>query len=401
MPLSIGTASVISFASSVLGYLLIIIVVRSYPKDTAAVYLYSVALAMLATLVLDFAMDQCGSHYARTRDVRIEDVWSTITKYKIGLFLALVPVALVIGARAETTMPVAVMGLMIPAFYLGPIFEYREANVSYAALLLVEKTVLLSLVFVASNYSSDITWLFVAHTLASSLSFVLQVFSARSQSSVGRMETFNFASYVSAYGAVYLILLCQMAYGNISRLMIESKAGAIVFAQVTLVLQLVNVSVVVQNQVDRHARPEIARLVSERNDVAFQSLIKMYLVYLAIVLVVCCVGVIFADRVVVSLFGNEWVDIAPALRVGLLLVLSVAFMRLIDMLSVAAGLSKINLTVNAFSIAFLLGGIFLLPPQTAAVYISFIVGCQAVHVVVMGCFLRHRINMIFRLLARP
>lgn len=401
MPLSIGTASVISFASSVLGYLLIIIVVRSYPKEAAAVYLYSIALAMLATLVLDFAVDQCGSHYARTRDVPIEEIWSTIIKYKIGLVFILAPLALFIGSRAEATIPVAAMGLMIPAFYLGPIFEYREVNVSYAALLLVEKTVLLSLVFVATKYSSDITWLFVAHIFASSLSLALQVFYARSLSSGGRAGAFDFTGYVSAYGAVYLTLLCQVAYGNISRLFIESKAGAIVFAQVTLVLQLVNVSVVVQNQVDRHARPQIARVVSERNEVAFNSLIKMYLVYLAIVLVVCCIGVMFADRVVVSLFGSEWVDISPALKVGLLLVLSIALMRLIDILSVAARLSKINLTVNAVSIAMLLGGIFLSPPQTAAVYISSIVSCQAVHVVIMGWLLRQRINIIFGGLARP
>jgi O-antigen/teichoic acid export membrane protein len=127
----------------------------------------------------------------------------------------------------------------------------------------------------------------------------------------------------------------------------------------------------------------------------------MYLVYLSVALVFCCVGFMFADRVVVFLFGNEWVDIAPALKVGLLLVLSIALMRLLDMLSVAVGFSKINLTVNAVSVAMLLGGIFLSPPQTAAAYVSFIVICQAVHVVVMGWFLRHRINIIFGDPARP
>jgi hypothetical protein len=67
-------------------------------------------------------------------------------------------------------------------------------------------------------------------------------------------------------------------------------------------------------------------------------------------------------------------------------------MRLIDILSVATGLTRVNLAANITAALVLIFAITVLPPQTSTFYIGLIFACQAMQVLVSGLIVSGRLR---------
>ncbi len=372
------------------------LIVRHYQQDAVAGYLHVVAIAMAATLVIDFAFEQCSVHYSKVTNSRVIDLWRMAARLKVIMLSIIAVLAFLMLSSTEETL-LNVFFLMIPAFYLGPVFESQGMNIEYACIQLAEKILLVALVGTAVWLGGGMSFVFLAHLVSSGASFLAQryylgEFSSTRGASQLPQSLSPHRVYFEAYFPVYLVLLAQLAYGNISRLFIEEKAGALVFAQVTLVLQVINVMAVFQGQMDRHIRPQAMAAVTDRARHTLETALGFYRRYLALLIVVGFITAWVAPEVIWVLFGDKWRDAAPALRVGALLMLSVACMRLIDILSVATGLTRVNLAANITAALVLIFAITVLPPQTSTFYIGLIFACQAMQVLVSGLIVSGRLR---------
>ena len=378
--------------ASVLSYLLIILVVRIYSKEDVSYYLYVVAWGLLLTLILDLAAEQSLVHYSKSKNIDIFRLWKKLCAYKaIFLFAALILSSLW-EAYSGNEIPQMVAFMMIPAFYMGPVFEYHGLNTKYARILFIEKFIFFILTVILSQIIKDIKLVIYAYFLISCLTLCTQVFVTRPF--IGHKTPsvkINIFQYACLYLPVYLIIISQLVYGNISRLIIDAKMGAIAFAAITLSLQVVNAISIVQSQVDRHIRPAIIQAIGIHDRNALAVIIKHYLLfYLCPVALGCILMSSFSSAVITILFGPNWTEAGDALRYASPLIFTISCMRLIDILVVPLHAARMNLFVNVTSGALLFGLLWFNPSSSLESYVLLIVVCQATHVAFMSTYVYAR-----------
>jgi O-antigen/teichoic acid export membrane protein len=389
---SIAKSGVYSVGAALVGYLVTVLVARNFAENDVARYLYWVAVGALLVQFLDVASDQCAVHFARFRNKSIESVWRLLAGFKIRLLLVAMVLVIFYEWLASVELPKLALLLLVPAFYLGPVYEYRGENLNYAKVLFAERTTLLAAACLFVFVGVAIEWVVLSVFFISACSVVFQY----RRCFVGTVENDDrnsgeLARYVTSYGPVYLVLASQLAYGNISRLIIDSKLGAIAFASLTLALQVVNSASMIQGQIDRHVRPEIVKSVVEGNHNEALRIIKNYIVWYVVPLAVGSVFLgIFAQEIVNVLYGPRWDAAADALLYSSPLLISVAGMRLIDIIAVALNVSRVNMLVNFMAGLGLLTILWLGPLGTLVGYVSAIVAVQFLQVGVMTVYVYRR-----------
>jgi O-antigen/teichoic acid export membrane protein len=385
---SIAQSGTFSIGGSIASYLVTILVARNFSQDEVALYLYLVAVGALVVQFLDVAADQCAVHFARVREKSIVSVWRLLAAFKFRLLLVLLMLLAICEWLARAELPSLMLLLIVPAFYLGPIYEYRGENRNYAKLMFIERICLLAAGFFCVYLGVGIEWILVSVFLISVYSFLYQY----RRCLVGGPEKADgdgreLLRYLADYFPVYLVLASQLAYGNFSRLIIESKLGAIYFASVTLALQVVNSASMIQGQIDRHVRSETMRLVADDDWSGVLSIIKKYLIFYVTPLTVASIVLgAFAEEVVSLLYGARWGAAGDALLCASPLLVSVAGMRLIDILAVALGIGRVNLSVNVAAGCGLLATLWFAPSEALVDYVLAIVAFQFLQVGVMAFY---------------
>lgn len=378
--------------ASVLSYLLIIYIVRIYAKEDVSYYLYVVAWGLLLTLILDLAGEQSLVHYSKSKKIDIFILWKKISIYKFIILSISLSLSFLLEIYGGYDIPQLVVFMMVPAFYMAPVFEYNGINTKYAKILFIEKFAFFLLVIALSSLTKDIIIVFYAYFIVSFLAITAQLFAImpfiEKKNSNAKLDIFE---YTHIYLPVYLIIISQLVYGNISRLIVEAKLGAIAFAAITLALQVVNAISIVQSQVDRHIRPPIIQAIDIRNRDALGLIVRHYfLFYLAPIAGGCILMSSYSNEIVAVLFGSKWSEAGHALRYASPLIFTIACMRFIDILVVPLNAARTNLLVNLVSGTLLFALLWINPSKSLESYVLLIVLCQATHVAFMSTYVYGR-----------
>jgi O-antigen/teichoic acid export membrane protein len=385
---SIIRSSLFSGLASVSSYLLLVVLARADSPQIFASFSYAVVCGLLLVLAIDCAADQCASQLMLTSGVSDVDAFRSI--YALKAILASVLFALVIAVNLAGTsvkVPYATLLFVVPAFYLGPLFELRGKNLQYAVLLATERLVLLvACTAYVSLFRFDIG-VYVIHLLVSCASLLIQF--RLIGATVGSVTGWRMGlarEYAIRYWPVYLSLFAQATYGHVSRLIIEARRGLLVFASVSLALQTLNALSIVQSQVDRHFRPAINRAAAVRDLREGKALFIRYLCwYVAPLCAAAIVIAASADRLVVTLFGVRWAAVAGPMRTLAPLIVTVPLLRFLEMAVVAVHAQRVSLAINVFVAGMLFAWLAVVSvDRPLPEYLFGIVVTQGLHVAIIA-----------------
>lgn len=390
---SLIKSSSFSTLTSIFAYGLTIVLARNESQLAFAELTYSIAWALIFTQIIDLASTQCLTHFKISSEERLDRIVANILVAKLAT-LGIV-LLIIVGARFSDRLniPSATVFFLVPAFYLGPVFELRSQNVLFAKILFAEKAVLLLFCFLYLKFLPIDRVVYIAYFVVGLASLATQFFASGIRlPRTGRPDSALLIRYGRMYWSIYLTLASQVAYGHVSRVVIEAKLGMLAFAAVSLALQIVNASKIVQLQVDRHLRPKVAEYVLASNKVAVRTLtINYILLYLIPLAAGCSVLYLFAEEIVSILFGSKWAVAGAYLRYLSPLIMTVAVLRYLDMYVVALEYGRANLVVNLFSAAVLISVLLLIRnDQDVSVYLLAIVAVQTMHVAMVALYFLYR-----------
>lgn len=388
---AIARSSAFSGIASIASYLLLILLARADSPEAFAEFSYAVVCGLIIVMIIDCAADQCGSNYLYTSGLSEPDAVASIFGLK-ALLASLVVGFIVCANEADVgfAVPYSALAFVVPAFYLGPLFELRGKNLQYAAFIACEKLALLGICAVYVKIYGFGAGVYVAYLAVSVVSLFAQYRSVgplRLTSAVGFSSAMR--DYLLRYWPVYLSLFAQAAYGHASRLIIEARRGLLVFAAVSLALQTLNSVSIAQSQVDRHFRPAINRSASSAGVDQIGSLFLRYLRwYVGPLFVAALITAYFAEEIVRLLFGPDWSSAATPLRVLAPVLVTVPLLRFFEMVAVAVRKPKVSLGVNVVIASSLLGILGTIPLELPlADWLLVIVLLQALHVAVLAFLL--------------
>jgi O-antigen/teichoic acid export membrane protein len=392
-------SSAFSGVASVASYLLLILLARADSPEVFAEFSYAVVCGLILVMVIDCAADQCGSNYLYTGGRSEFEAISAILRLKIIVAtLAVILIVVANEAGIGFAIPYSALLFVLPAFYLGPVFELRGRNVMFAIFVACEKIALLGICIVYISLVGFDLGVYLAYFFVSVVSLVLQ-YRVIGPLQLSLASDFGGVSrdYLLRYWPVYLSLFAYASYGHASRLIIEARRGLIVFAAVSLALQTLNSVSIAQSQVDRHFRPAINRAASGSGAQSLGSLLGRYLSWYVVPLAVAALATVyFADEIVRLLFGPEWSSAAIALEALAPVLVTVPILRFLEMVAVAVRKPKVSLGVNVTFAVALLATLSLIPtgwPLT--VWLRVIVALQALHVLTLGFLLRDSFKVGF------
>lgn len=383
---SVFVSTLFSLISSALSYLLIVILTRAYSTEDLAQYIYVMTLALLCSQVIDCVAEQCLVHFSKTESISIQQAWHVILRLKGAVLAGMIGAGALLEMFSIVRIPALVILCIIPAFYLSPVFEAGDLNMRYSGIATSEKVVFFLLCLLAISVGG-IELVICAYFIASAASLLVQAHLTKILSyAVRNVAWRSLKKYLSLYSSVYFVLLSQLLYGNVSRLIVEAKQGAILFASISLSLQLINSISIVQTQVDRHVRPVMIEAVASEVRANVLRILGNYLsFYVAPLGLAAFLVHLYSQDIVVLLFSSKWRSAADVLALMAPLLLTIPCMRMIDMMVVPLKLSRLNLTVNIFLGLILFALLWFNPWSAESLsYAAIIVGIQALHVVLMA-----------------
>lgn len=387
---SLIKASLISGLGSLFSYLIIVVLARAEDTEGFAEFTYALAWGLVFTLVIDVAAEQCVPHFYKLTNASPGILLVNVYILKIVLLTIVCMFLLSLDFFSLIDLPYSMFLFLVPAFYLAPFFEIKGLNVQYVRLQAAEKLLLLIVCFVCIRYGRIGNIVYFAYFSISVFSLLWQIkvldFKLRL---LNEINLSCVVKYLVRYWPVYLILLSQIFYGHISRIIIEAKMGLIAFASVSLSLQILNAVSIVQTQVDRHFRLVLIESVIQKNvqEVVFFS--AKYVMWYVVPLAIFCLFLFhYSEEIITTLYGKKWVDAALYLKFLCPLVITVAVLRYLDILSVALNSSKVNLTVSLLSAVILTTSLCFLSVERSVVdFLSLIVGVQSFHAIILFSFL--------------
>ena len=386
----VAKASIFSAGASLFAYGLTILLARGDSQSAFAAFSYTIVWALVFVQLLDLAAEQCVTHLVKSRELVPSRVVANLYTAKLACTAVLFGLVVLANEVFGAGIPYAAFLFLVPAFYLGPVFELRALNLIFVKLLLCEKIALVFFSFVYLRYRPLDMGVYLAYFGVSIASLALQFRFLR----IERPRLIHFDSklvtdYVLTYWPIYLTLIAQLAYGHFSRIVIEAKLGLIAFASVSLALQIVNSLAIVQTQVDRHVRPRIIETINANQFGLLWQLSRRYVThYLGSLALACAVLFVCAEGLVVLLFGEQWRQVAMYLQYLTPLVISVALLRYLDILSLGLYTSRANLLANCMAAILLVTTLTQIPQgYPAHFFLLAIVAFQYMHVLVVGLYL--------------
>lgn len=380
---SIAKSSAISIATSAVAYLQSIILARNTPESDFAEYLYILAWGLFLIQFVECGTIQCLTHFARTHKKSIESCWSAISALKLAVLIGLCIIVTILNNLTNIKIPYESFLILMPGFYLGNIYEFLGNNVDYAKVVLYERIVSIAFTIGIVFLGWSIKTFYLITCIISVGSITMQicryplVMCFDYKLLVGQIK-----SYIRSYYLVFLVIISQLIYGSVSRLIIEKKIGVMSFAVVTLSLQLVNSVSMIQSQVDRHLRPLITDALSSNSKKVLKSIILKYFVfYLVPLAIVAFIVSFYSKELLEIMYGRKWIHAKLVLNYALPQLVTVASLRLIDILFTVICENQINVALNLLSALVLSSALMISATKDAHTFMAIISTCQFVQVV--------------------
>ena len=378
-------SSTLSIVASAFSYATLMMLARILDQDAFTHYLYVLVWGMIAVQVIDCAADQCLLHFSRVSSREPQELWVRLIGLKLIVLVVFVASSLILGTLTNLRFPVESLLLILPAFYLGPVYESQQRNVKYAAVNFAERVAIFVSAVVIAWAGWQVEEIFLAYFFVSAASLVYQLRGQFIQQ-VDFKPAGHWRPYLASYAPVYFVLISQLFYGNISRLIIESKLGVLVFGAVTLALQIINLMSLVQTQVDKQLRPNLIHAAMHRDVNVIALYARNYSVYYLVPLAIAALCLsLSAGPLMGLLFGERWAAAGHPLSILSPLLVTVACLRFLDILVVTMNLGKINLVANIAAAAMLSLLLILMPAgYDLKSYLVVIVLVQMLHVMSMS-----------------
>lgn len=387
-----------SFLSTSVSYFTVIYISRIYNPNSVSHYLQAITWGSLLVLIFDFGIEQSLVHYAKSNNYSIFKLWKKIFKIKLIFILLVFTSFFIFEYFTNYDLPLYIFLLVFPVFNFAPIFEYYKLNKNYSRVLFLERLFYLLTVLFFSYLQFDIIFLIYSYAFASLISLVLQYVSIDKNvsSQIGTKENCTLSGLLN-YFPVYLVLISQLFYGNVSRLIIDAKFGDLSFAYVTLAFQIINSISFIQTQVDRFIRPEVIDAFERFDQKKIFDILKKYIgLYILPLVILSLLLAFFSNQVISVIYGNKWYYVGTVLRYSTPLFITISCMRFIDIMVIPLNATKINLAINLFSGFFSFLLLYLNDSKDLLDYIIIIALCQAFHVFLMMVVLFRKINFVFK-----
>ena len=352
--LQLSKATIFSGLSAILSYTLTIYLARIGGPEKYGFYAYCINWSGLIATFIGFSSSNTFSHL-----VTINKSKQVAFNIALAVKILLLTIILIIFPLLHKYFSVPLMALffIIPVFYLGGIYEYDKKNVRFSAYDFFEKILLLSLnvlVIQIYGFSSIIFFVYACVTL-----FILYL---QMKDNLGLFTNFSLPklslvrNYVNKYWPVFFVLLSQIAYGNISRLIIEQKFGVTTFAVVTISFQIIAIAQILQVQIDRIFRPQFIKSFINKDNKKVKMLILKYFKYGTLPLICFSLLIKFYSSIFINYaFGEEYLDASRYLSYLYPIIISVNLIRLSDIIFIALDKLKLNLIINfSFSLLMLI-----------------------------------------------
>jgi O-antigen/teichoic acid export membrane protein len=346
----IGSASLSSVAG-LLSYFTTIYLARHLTQADFGSFVYALSLALVVLQLSDFAFEQCAADYREKKQEDIRALWAQILPYRVLAAAAMLGVSGNLFKELPSIW--LLISLIVPLIYIAPIFEIKNRNIEYAFIKVLERAFILGGISLCIFLGLSADSLYLAYGLGYLACALIQfhLMKPLRYELAGRVPSLNVIDYVGSYWAVYLSLICHLAFGHFSRLLSENSLGVVYFGAFYISLQIVNIFSIYQTQLERHFRPRLVRALRAEN--AESEIIGAGKSYLVLGLVPAWGFAVtlyfFSGQVVSVLFGEKWGNVSQLLEVLAFLPISVCILRLVEISGLPLGLSKFNLAVTACS----------------------------------------------------
>lgn len=364
---SLTRASAVSALATGISYFLTILLARNGGPINYGEYAFCMAWAAIIITIINFASDSAFAHLVLKQNGNIQYAFNTIITARITVAVLVFIFIIIFNIFNLINIPWKVLFLIVPVFNLGFIYEYYQNNVVFAFNVFYEKLILLILNFIFLQIYDFQDVVYVLYFFVSIAFLLIQVVKYNSIVIKLRFVGINNAvSYFGSYWSLLGIALSQLGYGYVSRLLIENKLGMEVFSNVSLAFQVIALSSVYQGQVDRIFRRKFIDAGVNKDYVLYYDYFKKYLLLAICPLLICAIVLyLLSPTLILFLFGADYTYAAQILQVLSPLLVSVSFMRLIDIVMLSHGLEKYNLIINISISLIMIIIIYIMPMKTS------------------------------------
>lgn len=325
---ALSKSTLFTLFASICGYALTIYLARFGGAESYGAYAYTLGWSLTISTVVDFGSIQSYSHFAMTLGSR-----------KLALEVVMCIRAIVFGIVIGTATVISVFWgnyqfllssvLALPVFSLAVIFEFQKQNVWYAKITFFEKMALLSTNVLLLELYGQFEFVYWSYAAIALLSLAYQF----QQNSFHLRQLLIFRSdlvrkYLYDYWAVAFMAVAQLAFGVLSRLVIEHKKGLAAFAYVSLAFQLIAISSVFQVQVDRVFRVPFFEAFEQKSLSKIIAVTFKYILFTTLPLSMLAFFIFYWSELIVSVvFGSGFELVSDSLQALSPLLLSVNLMK--------------------------------------------------------------------------
>ena len=172
---SLLKSSTFSTLASLLSYGLTILLARNEAQLAFAEFTYAIAWSLILIQIIDLAATHCLTHFRFSTKECIVTILASLYVAKTATLLLVLGGMWLFGAIIGADVPYAALFFLVPAFYLGPVFEMRSLNVQFARILFLEKGSLLVFCYLYLLYNPLDYGVYAGYFVISLLSLGYQI----------------------------------------------------------------------------------------------------------------------------------------------------------------------------------------------------------------------------------
>lgn len=376
---SLVSSSAINFIGAAITYALVVYLAQLGANGIYASFLYSLTWALIFSSIVDCASESVFVKFARHSN-SLKIAISTALSLRI-IALSVVAVIFLAINIFFVELDFKVFILMVPILYLGPVFEFLNKNLIYVLILLFEKILLFSIIYISTRYQGFTDLVYLCYFVANIASLFLQILFLRDDLGFVRKGLLKaIIEYTRLYYSMFLVLQLNLLYGYYTRLIIEFRHGMEAFASAAIALQIVNLANLFQSQVDRSFRTPIFKAIENQNKLELILVTKRYFMYSTIPTIFGCLILYYGSFFIGGvLFPSGYSNFVYSLEILAITPLSVNMMRLGESFFTGAHKIKINVKLTSIAVSLLVIVTLMLFDKPAESYLVALVAVSFFH----------------------
>ena len=342
----IFTASFISGLSAIISYGTTLYFTRLLGVEKYGEYAYYIGWSGLIGSLIDFSSSSLFSKVilSSTR----QKAFNLVTSVKLYLLFIITSILLMLITFGYNP-PFISFCFILPFFYLGGIYEFDEKNTMFSLILLFERIFILGMSILILFYFGLSIQFYLSYFFINSLILMYQFLKNKSLFLNFKLEKIRECrTHIIKYWPAIIVVFNQLAYGNISRLIIENKFGIEVFANVTIAFQIIALGQIFQLQVDRFFRPKVLNILKDK--VMLNKILLDYLIFGMVPIIILSLSIrIFSHDFVSLFFGKNFYTTSLYLNKLYPLLILISISKLLDVFYIGLDKIKYNMIIGFFT----------------------------------------------------